>query len=249
MRTTLFQRLIVGVTTLAIAAVAAHAYTTGYKKVAPPTDPARVGIGYGPGWVGLTFDKAGRAGGPIIGYLFYAGLAGATETGHMDVYHTSDEPAASVNTPFAEGYAYGHFDGCAWSYLDPDGLNLVREGDHHSPPCRTPTSYQTKDIFCTDSSDPLCNDGLSADEFEAGVWKSTRTATIASGGCDAYGNVGANAIYHGGHVVWANPLGHIPSGTVGVRYVTRLRGAAMVKVAGLPYGMKWAFVPRSCLTP
>ena len=133
MRTTLFQRLIVGVTTLAIAAVAAHAYTTGYKKVAPPTDPARVGIGYGPGWVGLTIDKAGRAGGPIIGYLFYAGLAGATETGHMDVYHTSDEPAASVNTPFAEGYAYGHFDGCAWSYLDPDGLNLVREGDHHSP--------------------------------------------------------------------------------------------------------------------
>ena len=74
-------------------------------------------------------------------------------------------------------------------------------------------------------------------------------ATIADGGCDAYGNVGSDAIYHSGHVVWANPLGHIRSGTVGVRYVTRLRVAAMVKVAGLPYGMKWAFVPRSCLIP
>lgn len=252
MKIKLFTKALIGVTTVTIAAVAAHAYTTGYKNVDEPSDPRRLGIGYGPGWVGLTFDKSDKAGGPIVGYLFHAGLAGAVETGHMDVYHTSDEPAASVDTPFAEGYAYGHFNGCAWSYLDPDGLNLVRVEDHHNPPCHTPTSYQTKDIFCISSDDPLCNDGHSKDEFEAGVWKTTRSATIAPGGCYAYGNVGAEAIYNGGHVSWANPLGHIPSGGVRVRYVTRRRQAALVKFdapAHLPYGMTWAFVPRSCLLP
>ena len=182
MRTSRIPRPLLVLATLSMAAVAAHAYTTGFKEVAAPTDPSRVGVGYGPGWVGLTFDTDNLPHGPIVGYLFHAGLAGSTESGHMDVYHTIHQPAASVETPFSEGYAYGHFNGCAWSYLDPDALNLVRQEDHHTPPCHTPTSYETKDIFCTSSSDPLCNDGHTTAEPEAGVWKATRTAAIAADG-------------------------------------------------------------------
>ncbi|HET9255462.1 MAG TPA: hypothetical protein VFO16_09700 [Pseudonocardiaceae bacterium] len=249
------KRMLVALATLAIAgllgAPAAQAYTTGFEEVAAPSDPNRSGTGYGPGWVGLTFDTGGDPHGPIIGYLFHAGLAGEQGSDHMDVYHTIHKSAASVTTPFAEGYAYGHFTGCAWSYLDPDAANLIRVGDHHNPPCQTPASYQTKDIFCA-SGDPLCNDGHSTSEPEAGVWKKEyeHPATIKAGGCDAYGNVGADAIYHGGPVAWANPLGHVSSGTVHVRYVTHSRGAAMVLMdaSSLPHHIRWAFVPRSCLT-
>jgi deoxyxylulose-5-phosphate synthase len=52
-------------------------------------------------------------------------------------------------------------------------------------------------------------------------------------------------------VAWANLLGHVASGTVKVRYVTKDDRAVMALVAdgALPAHMRWAFLPRTCLTP
>ena len=71
------------------------------------------------------------------------------------------------------------------------------------------------------------------------------------GGCDAWGNVGASAIYNGTAVAYQNSLGHIASGTVKVRYVTKDDHAVMALVDDglLPAHMRWAFLPRTCLTP
>lgn len=232
-------------------APAARAYTIGFNTVATPGQSSSWGTGFGPGWVALTFDTGGAPHGPIVGVLYSAGVGGEPATDHMDV-HLTHGPAASVDGPFAGGYAYGNFDGCAWAYWTG---KLRADGGHHTPPCTTPPNHTTK-IFCYDqAADRLCNDGRvqPATEPEAGVWKdiTAHPATINAGGCDAYGNVGAAAIYNGAPVAWANPLGHLDSGRVKVRYVTKDRRAVMALVAdgALPAHMRWAFLPRGCLTP
>ena len=95
--------------------------------------------------------------------------------------------------------------------------------------------------------------GQKSTEPETGVWKdiTAHPATINAGGCDAWGNVGAAAIYNGAPVAWANSLGHVDSGQVKVRYVTKDDRAVMALVAdgALPAHMRWAFLPRTCLTP
>lgn len=229
----------------------AHAYTIGFNTVATPSESSSWDTGYGPGWVALTFDTGGAPHGPIVGVIYSAGVGGEQGTDHMDVYSTHG-PAASVNGPFAGGYAYGNFNGCAWAYWTG---KLRADGDHHAPSCTTPPNHTTK-IFCYDqAADRLCNDGVveKSTEPETGVWKniSAHPATINAGGCDAFGNVGADAIYHGSAVAWANNLGHIASGTVKVRYVTKDDKAVMALVADgtLPAHMRWAFLPRTCLTP
>lgn len=97
------------------AALASPAFglSNGYKAVA---SSAGSGVqdghtGYGPGWVALTFDTGGQPHGPITGYLFHDGVAGAAGNDHFDASSYYTAPAASVNTPFAGGYAYGRRDG------------------------------------------------------------------------------------------------------------------------------------------
>lgn len=232
-------------------APSAHAYTIGWNTVATPSQSSSWGTGYGPGWVALTFDTDGAPHGPIVGVIYSAGVGGEQGTDHMDVYSTHG-PAASVQGPFAGGYAYGNFNGCAWAYWTG---KLRAAGDHHSPSCTTPPNHTTK-IFCYDqAADRLCNDGVvqKPTEPETGVWKdiTAHPATINAGGCEAWGNVGAAAIYSGARVAWANDLGHIASGRVKVRYVTKDDRAVMALVAdgALPAHMRWAFLPRTCLTP
>jgi hypothetical protein len=229
----------------------AHAYTIGWNDVASPSESGSWGTGYGPGWVALTFDTGGAPHGPIIGVLYSAGVGGEPGTDHMDVYSTHG-PAASVDGPFAGGYAYGGFDGCAWAYWTG---KLRADGAHHTPSCTQPPNHTTK-IFCYDQgADRLCNDGevQRSTEPETGVWKdiTAHPATVNAGGCDAWGNVGSAAIYNGAPVAWANLLGHVASGTVKVRYVTKDDRAVMALVAdgALPAHMRWAFLPRTCLTP
>jgi hypothetical protein len=236
--------------TLLGSALPARAYTIGFNALATPAESSSWDTGYGPGWVALTFDTGGSPHGPIVGVLYSAGVGGEPATDHMDVYSTHG-PAASVDGPFAGGYAYGNFDGCAWAYWTG---KLRADGGHHTPPCTTPPNHTTK-IFCYDqAADRLCNDGTvdPVNEPEAGVWKdiTAHPATVNPGGCDAWGNVGSPAIYSGAPVAWANPLGHLDSGTVKVRYVTKDRAAVMALVPDgvLPAHMRWAFLPRGCLT-
>ena len=157
----------------------ADGLSVGYKAIA---SSAGSGVsaghtGYGPGWIALTFDTSGQPHGPITGYLFHDGVAQASGNDHFDVSSYYTAPAASVNTPFAGGYAYGHFNGCTWSYLDDNGYELAAEGPNQTGGC-TPPNHTTK-IFCYDqAADPLCNAGTTSDEFEAGVWK---TITESSG--------------------------------------------------------------------
>lgn len=240
---------------LAALSVPAFGLSTGYKAIA--SQAVQDGhTGYGPGWVALTFDTAGQPHGPIIGYLFHDGVAQAAGNDHMDVYSYYTAGAASVNTPFAGGFAYGHFNGCAWSYLDATGAELVAEGAHHSPSCTTAPNHTTK-IFCYDrAADPLCNDGSSvADEPEAGVWKTitNHRATIKAGGCDVVANIGSDAIYNGGAAVPANAISHVNSGTVYVRYVSKHDDWVMANLASnatpqFPSGIQWGFFPRTCLS-
>ncbi|PZS18276.1 MAG: hypothetical protein DLM57_06625 [Pseudonocardiales bacterium] len=235
----------------------ASGLSVGYKAIA---SSAASGVqaghtGYGPGWIALTFDTAGAPHGPITGYLFHSGVAGAAGNDHFDVSSYRTQPAASVNTPFAAGYAYGNFGGCTWSYLDSNGAELYGEGPLHTGGC-TPPNHTTK-IFCYDqAADPLCNAGNTSTEFEAGVWKSAHShpARINPGGCDVIANVGAGAIYNGAAAVPANLIAHVNSGTVYVRYVTKRREYVMALEAGdlspqLPSGIHWGFFPRGCLTP
>ncbi len=244
--------------TLAVAAglTPAAGLSVGYKAIA---SSAGSGVsaghtGYGPGWIALTFDTNGQPHGPITGYLFHDGVAQAAGNDHFDVSSYYTAPAASVNTPFAGGYAYGHFNGCTWSYLDNNGYELAAEGPNHTGGC-TPPNHTTK-IFCYDqAADPLCNAGTTSDEFEAGVWKTitNHPATINPGGCDVFGNVGAAAIYSGAASAPANLISHVNSGTVYVRYVTKQRDYVMANLAGngspqLPSGLQWGFYPRGCLT-
>lgn len=242
---------------IALLAAPATALSTGYKAIASSSaSGVQAGhTGYGPGWVALTFDTDGQPHGPITGYLFHDGVAGAVGNDHFDVSRYYTAPAASVNTPFAGGYAYGHFGGCTWSYLDSNGYELSAQGALHGGAC-TPPNHTTK-IFCTDRArDLLCNDGTSVTgEPEAGVWKNTgqHLATINGGGCDVVGNVGSNAIYHAGAAVPANPIVHVNSGTVQVRYVLKNDTYVMANLSTdgspqLPAGLQWGFYPRGCLT-
>jgi hypothetical protein len=250
--------LLIAVLTVFGLATPAYALSTGYLAIA---SSAGSGVsaghtGYGPGWVALTFDTSGTPHGPIIGYLFHDGVAGAVGNDHMDVYSYDTAGAASVNTPFANGYAWGHFNGCAWSYLDMNGNELYPEGAHHSVSC-TSAPHHTASIFCYNhAADPLCNDGTSVSgEPEAGVWKTitNHPAEINGGGCDVVGNIGANAIYSGGAAVPGNSIGHVNSGTVYVRYVSKDDNWVMGNLASnaspqFPYGIQWGFFPRGCVT-
>jgi hypothetical protein len=237
------------------ASLPAYGLSTGYKAIASAA--VQDGhTGYGPGWVALTFDTGGTPHGPIIGYLFHDGVSQAVGNDHMDVYAYDTAGAASVNTPFANGYAYGHFNGCAWSYLDGTGAELVAEGGHQSVPC-TAAPNHTAAIFCYNhAADPLCNDGTSVSgEPEAGVWKTitNHTATIDAAGCDVVGNIGSSAIYSGGAAAPANAISHVASGTVYVRYVSKRDDWVMGDLASnaspqFPAGIQWGFFPRACLT-
>ncbi|MEP7019436.1 MAG: hypothetical protein ABI808_02210 [Pseudonocardiales bacterium] len=230
--------------------------SVGYKAIA---SSAASGVsaghtGYGPGWIALTFDTNGQPHGPITGYLFHDGVAAASGNDHFDVSSYYTAPAASVNTPFAGGYAYGHFNGCTWSYLDSYGRELSAQGANQTGGC-TPPNHTTK-IFCyNQAADPLCNSGNSSIEFEAGVWKNTtqHPARINPGGCDVVGNVGSAAIYSGAAAAPANLIAHVNSGTVYVRYVLKNDSYVMANLAGdgspqLPAGLQWGFYPRACLT-
>jgi hypothetical protein len=233
---------------------AATALSPGFKAIASSggSGVAAGHTGYGPGWIGLTFGTGGAPHGPIIGYLFHSGVAAAHGNDHFDVTRYRTRPAASVRTPFAAGYAYGHFNGCAWSYLDAHGKELSAQGPNHRT-C-SPPNHTTK-IFCTNTAaDRLCNNGHSKAEPEAGVWKhpGNHLATIRSGGCDVVGNVGATAIYSGGVAHRANPIAHISTGIVQVRYVTKRGGWVMGNLEPdhgpqFPFGIQWGFFPRGCL--
>ena len=239
-------------------ATPASAFSTGYFAIASSSASGITAghTGYGPGWVALTFDTGGQPHGPIIGYLFHDGVAQAVGNDHIDVYSYYTAGAASVNTPFAGGYAWGHFNGCAWSYLDMNAYELYPEGGHHSVSCTSPPNHTAK-IFCYDhAADPLCNDGTSdSTEPEAGVWKSitNHPAEINAGGCDVVGNIGSAAIYSGGTAAPGNAIGHVNSGTVYVRYVSKRDDWVMGNLASnaspqFGWGIQWGFFPRSCLT-
>ncbi len=250
------RRRPVGVTLLVallIVPATAGAIRPGFNRVLSPASTS-AGTGYGPGWVALTFDTQGAPHGPIVGNLLYTGVGGEPAPDHMDVY-TTHGPAASVAGPFAGGYAYGHFRGCAWAYSTH---KFYPGGGHHHPPCTTPPNHSTR-IFCTtQATDRLCNDGRaqkSAGETEAGVWKNIGRgysgAKTGPAGCEAWANVGAPAIYSGAPEAFANRVGTIPPATpVKVRYVTKHRGAvmALVPVGLLQQGMRWAFLPRGCVS-
>jgi hypothetical protein len=236
-------------------ATPAYAFSTGYFAIASSSaSGVSAGhTGYGPGWVALTFDTSGQPHGPIIGYLFHDGVGQAVGNDHMDVYSYYTAGAASVNTPFAGGYAWGHFNGCAWSYLDMNANELYPEGAHHSVPCTSPPNHTAK-IFCYDhAADPLCNDGTSVTgETEAGVWKTPRVTSIKAGGCDVVGNIGSSAIYSGGAAAPANAIGHVDAGHVQVRYVSKGDNWVMGNLSSdaspqFPWGIQWGFFPRSCL--
>lgn len=102
--------------------------------------------GYGPGWIALTVDTSGQPHGPITGYLYHDGVARAVGNDHFGVSSYYTAPAASVNTPFAGGYAYAHCQGCTWSYLDSVGAELAGEGALHTGGCPPPN--HTTRIFC-----------------------------------------------------------------------------------------------------
>lgn len=253
-------RLVLLATLLALFGLAtpAYAFSTGYFAIASSgaSGVSAGHTGYGPGWVALTFDTGGQPHGPIVGYLFHDGVGQAVGNDHMDVYSYYTTGAASVNTPFAGGYAYGHFNGCAWSYLDMNAYELYPEGAHHNPPCTSPPNHTTR-IFCYDhAADRLCNDGTSvSDEPEAGVWKNitSHPATIKAGGCDVVGNIGSAAIYSGGAAAPANLIGHVNSGTVYARYVSKRGDWVMGNLATnaspqFPAGIQWGFFPRGCLS-
>jgi hypothetical protein len=241
---------------LATSVVPAQSLSVGYKAIASSaaSGVAAGHTGYGPGWIALTFDTGGQPHGPITGYLFHDGVAGAAGNDHFDVSSYYTAPAASVNTPFAGGYAYGHFNGCTWSYLDSSGSELSAQGPNHTGGC-TPPNHTTKISCYNQAADPLCNAGNSSDEFEAGVWKTitNHRAIIKAGGCNVVANVGAAAIYNAAAAAPANPITHVNSGTVYVRYVTKQDDYVMANLASdgspqLPSGMQWGFYPRGCLT-
>lgn len=239
-----------------LAATPASALPTGYMAISNLV--TTTGTGYGPGWVALTYDTSGVPHGPVIGYLFHDGVASAVGNDHIDVFEYDTAGAASVTTPFAGGYAFGHFNGCTWSYLDPAGAELYPEGGHVTSQC-TPPSH-TSAIFCTNhAADSLCNNGTSIPgEPEAGVWKNLGTsysnAHTASTGCPAVANIGAAAIYNGSPASVGNPLLFVAAGTpLNVRYVSKDDSWVMAQVDHgvsnpLPYGIRWAFYPRSCIT-
>jgi hypothetical protein len=226
--------------------------THGFSRVLSPNSTS-AGVGYGPGWVALTFDTHGAPHGPIIGTLLYQGVGDEPAADHMDIYREHG-PAASVPGPFAGGYAYGNFDGCAWAY---SARKFFHEGGHHEVPCTKPPNHSTR-IFCHNHKvDRLCNDGkshASAGETEAGVWKKIKAsyarAKTGAAGCDAFANVGSHAIYNGAAVNLVNRVGFVPAQTrVKVRYVTKDRGAVMALVPSglLQQGMRWAFLRRDCV--
>lgn len=240
--------------------VANASASAGFKAIASADASGVHGyhVGFGPGWISLTFDTNGSPHGPIVGYLFHDGVAQASGNDHFNVTTISNKDAASVTTPFAAGYAYGNFNGCAWSYLDDGGQELSDQGGSNGNDCSPPN--HTTQIFCYDhAADFLCSDGSSRDaddrEGEPGVWRTTskHPATINAGGCDVYGNVGSDAIYHGGAANPKNLIAHVDSGTVQVRYVIKRGDWVMANLGSngspqLPNFLQWGFYPRSCLT-
>jgi hypothetical protein len=238
---------------LAVAGPASASLTTGYKAIASSGASGVAGyhVGFGPGWLALTFDTNGSPHGPVIGYLLHDGVAGAVGNDHFQVSRISTKDAASVTTPFAAGYAYGNFVGCAWSYLD-DGGDELAAASGSGTDC-TPPNHTTA-IFCTNHAAVAAQRVGGSGEGEPGVWRNTSNhrASIRTGGCDVYANVGSAAIYSGGAATPKNLIAHVNSGTVQVRYVIKHGDYVMANLGSdgspqLPNFMQWGFYPRSCL--
>jgi len=73
---------------------------------------------------------------------------------------------------------------------------------------------------------------------------------VTSSGCYAYGNIGAGGAYGSGTPAPAHLLGYVPAGhSLSLRYVARGRQwvMAMWNNGSFVGGIRWAFLPRSCV--
>ncbi|WP_367131481.1 hypothetical protein [Saccharothrix sp. HUAS TT1] len=258
------------VAALALAVVAvlflphpAGAWSIGVNRVQTAAEDGALGVGYGPGWVLLSY----KANGPMVGYLFardfrFADGVVKGSFDHMDIRDTGDSSAGNPEiSRWPWGFAGGSFDGCAYAYgthkfaIERDGFFSTRcangptvqgssNGDGSIDVLRW---WHSEQVFCTANAvDPLCS--------PYGVWSENKggglKVTTATAPCPAYGNIGAAAAYGSGPALPVHPLGTVPAGAqVDVRYVTKDRGWAMAKWHGqaLAGGVRWAFLPRTCL--
>lgn len=241
-------------------AVPANAWTRGLNRAQTAQEDPSAGVGYGPGWVGLSY----KSNGPIVGYLFapefqFSDGSVKHSSDHMDIRGTRDYKGGHPTiTRWPWGYAHGSFDGCAYAY-GTSKFAKVRKGYASGQCAKGPrqgpnhTWWRSERVFCTAyKKDKLCS--------PVGVWSTGKpkghkgTKKARSRGCMVYGNIGAAAVYGKGKPKPQHPLGYVPPTKrkdIDVRYVTKNRKYAMAKWHGhrLASGTAWAFFPRSCLTP
>lgn len=241
---------------LVTAPATGHAWSYGFNRVQTAAEDSAASVGYGPGWVGLSY----KSNGPIVGYLFAKDFRFADGTvkpafDHMDIRGTRDYTGGHPTiTRWPWGYAHGSFDGCAYAYgtskfaiVRPDFSSSSCAGGPNAGP--SGTWWHNETIFCTDSrTDYLCS--------PAGVWSDGKPAgntgpkPVTSRGCEGYGNIGAIAAYGSGTPAPTHRLGNVPAGQrMDLRYVTRNRQWVMAKwhAGSLTAGIEWAFFPRSCV--
>lgn len=259
MRRILFRLTVMALVILgpmAVLPATGNAWGRGFNRVETATEDRSANTGYGPGWVTLSY----KTNGPMVGYLFARDFRFADGTvkpafDHMDIrgvrYFNSMHPTIDY---WPWGYAHGSFEGCAFAY----GRRkfALERTDFSSPNCADGfnagprgTWWQDETVFCTAHEvDPMCS--------PVGVWASRKppddpgTRTVRSGGCDAYGNLGAAGVFGTGTPRPTHYLGHVPEGdTLKLRYVVRGRQWFMAKWADDSFvgGIRWAFFPRSCI--
>ncbi len=241
--------VLVAVTGLALLAFglptkSADAWSYGFNRVQSPSEDSSTGVGYGPGWVALSYEPDD----PVIGYLFAAGVAGEGGTDHMDIHGVVDY---SNGERYPWGYAYGNFGGCAYAYGTVKFA--IEDRNNHSGECQSRPGH-TSAIFCNDhAADYLCNNRNipgHSDTPQTGVMDPLYPVT--SQGCTGYGNLGYGALNGSSSPgTPTNVLGTVPAGgQMDLRYVTKSRQYVMAKWHGhtLANGTSWAFFPRSCIT-
>ncbi|TWP50586.1 hypothetical protein FKR81_20690 [Lentzea tibetensis] len=242
----------------------AEAWSTGVNRVQTAQEDSAAGVGYGPGWVLLSY----KANGPMVGYAFAKGFQFANGTtkqvpDHMDIRGTGNSRAGSPDIDrWPWGYSGGSFRGCAYAYGTAkfasvrkgfatkrcvDGPKIVGSSNADGSPDALRYWVDEKKTFCTDpKANPLCSPWGVWSENKGGGLKVTRTTAD----CAAYGDIGATAVYRNGPAVRSHLLGTVPANQqIDVRYVTKNGEWIMGKWHGnaLAGGIRWAFFSRSCV--
>jgi hypothetical protein len=243
---------LLAVLTLTLASVAialgpagpAGAWSYGFNRVQSPAEDSSTGVGYGPGWVALSYQPDD----PVIGYLFAAGVAGEGGTDHMDIHGIVN---FTNGESYPWGWAYGNFDGCAYAYGTTKFA--IEDRTNHSGSCTSAPGH-TSAVFCYDHArDYLCNNrNIPGHSSTPQVGVMDPLYPVTSNGCTGYGNLGAVAFDGSGASGTArNQLGTVPpGGQLDLRYVTKDDKWIMAKWHGqtLANGTSWAFFPRTCIS-